>query len=97
LVEKQTPHSGYPLITTCSALWLSAHVFGFGKTVPQSSNGAMYKTPRWCSISLVSNGLSFGKGLAILMRQRLLTHVRSGCAKTNSVWTGTRAKGAVAE
>jgi hypothetical protein len=56
-------------MTTCSALWQSAHVFGFGKAVPQSSNGAMYKTPRWCSISLFSNGLTFGKGLAILMRQ----------------------------
>jgi hypothetical protein len=70
--SKQTVYSGYPLITTCSALWLSAHVFGFGKAVPQSSNRAMLKHHGGALFTwfpMVYGWADFGKGLAILMRQ----------------------------
>src|SRR5262249_53881367 len=58
LYDEHTSRLRSRKITT---FWLSALGSGlslrrpvFGKAVPQSSNGAMYKTPRWCSIYLVS-------------------------------------------
>jgi hypothetical protein len=55
-----------------SALWLSAHVFGFGKAVPQSSNRAMlkqYDGALFTWFPMVYGWPDFGKEHAILMRQ----------------------------